>query len=209
MLFLPSIPCKPHEDAPSMSYVKSKSLLRSAALAYRANLSASARQSYSKQITDSLYIYLTRRTVTLTSLLVYRAMPSEVATEPLFHLPDYHIFAPITHHREYMEWILCTAQTNWKKGRFGILEPSTGAPWQHGEKTVLICPLTAFDRQGNRLGMGKGCFDYWLSKHRQALDLVIGLAFSGQEVAHIPVEVHDAPLDCIITEKEVIECPTA
>jgi len=72
---------------------------------------------------------------------------------------------------------------------------------------VLLCPLTAFDRQGNRLGMGKGCFDYWLSKHRHGLDQVIGLAFSGQEVAHIPAEAHDAPLDYIITEKEVIECP--
>ncbi len=192
-----------------MSHFETKISLRASALAYRANLPASMRRHYSEQITGRLCAYLASNAVAATALLAYRSMPSEVATDHLFYLPNYRIFAPVTHYQEHMEWILSTAQTNWKKGRFGILEPSTGEPWRHGEKTVLLCPLTAFDRQGNRLGMGKGCFDYWLSKHRQALDLVIGLAFSGQEVAHIPVEAHDAPLDCIITEKEVIECPTA
>jgi len=136
-------------------------------------------------------------------------MASEVNTDSLFHLPGYHIFAPVTHHHEHMEWLLTSSQTRWKKGLFGILEPTSGQHWALNTGTVLLCPLTAFDRQGNRLGMGKGCFDYWLSKHRHALEQVIGLAFSGQEVAHIPAEGHDVPLDCVITEKEVIQCPKA
>jgi len=183
--------------------------LRTAALAYRTNLPASQRRHYSRQITDSLCTFLASNADPVASLLVYHSMPSEVATESLFHLPNYRVFAPVVHHHKHMEWFLITAQTSWSKSRFGVLEPSSGAPWRHGAKTVLLCPLTAFDRQGSRLGMGKGCFDYWLGKHRHAVDQVIGLAFSGQEVAHIPAEAHDAPLDCIITEKEVIECPKA
>ncbi len=190
-----------------MSDCDSKASLRAAALAYRAGLPADARRRYSGQIMDRLRAYLSSSPVTSTSLLAYRAMPSEVATERLFHLPDYRVFAPVTRHHRHMEWLLVTDRTRWQTGRFGVLEPSSGEPWRHGAKTTLLCPLTAFDRHGNRLGMGKGCFDYWLSQHRHGLDQVIGLAFSGQEVAHIPVEVHDAPLDCIITEKEVIECP--
>ncbi|MDQ6996565.1 MAG: 5-formyltetrahydrofolate cyclo-ligase [Mariprofundus sp.] len=192
-----------------MNPFQSKASLRATALAYRTGLPASERQRYSGQIIDRLCAYLASQDVPPVSLLVYRSMPSEVATESLFHMPQYQVFAPITRHQTDMEWFLVTAQTDWQKGRFGVLEPSAGTVWQYGQSTALLCPLTAFDRQGNRLGMGKGCFDFWLSQHRHGLDQVIGLAFSGQEVAHIPAEAHDAPLNCIITEKEAIECPKA
>ncbi|MEN9874711.1 MAG: hypothetical protein RL186_1608, partial [Pseudomonadota bacterium] len=36
----------------------------------------------------------------------------------------------------------------------------------------------------------------------------IGLAFAAQEVAAIPIEAHDQPLDWIVTEKEAIEIAT-
>jgi len=157
---------------------------------------------------DRVCHYLQQQANPVTALLTYRAMPSEVDTEPLFHLPDYRIFAPATHHQQQMHWRQITPQTRWRKGMFGILEPASGQCWEQGENTILLCPLTAFDRQGNRLGMGKGCFDFWLGKHRQHLDQVIGLAFAGQEVAQIPAEGHDAPMDCIITEQEVIQCLT-
>jgi len=190
-----------------MSDFDSKASLRAAALAYRAGLPADARRRYSEQIIDRLCVYLASSAETSTSLLAYRSLPSEVATQRLFHLPDYLVFAPVTHHHAHMDWLLITPHTTWQQGRFGVLEPSSGQSWQPGATTTLLCPLTAFDRRGTRLGMGKGCFDYWLATHRDGLDQVIGLAFSGQEVAHIPAEVHDAPLDCIITEKEVIKCP--
>ncbi len=191
-----------------MNSPSTKTALRAAALAYRAGLSAPERQRRSEQIIDHVCYYLQQQTESVSALLTYRAMPSEVDTGTLFHLPDYRLFAPVTPHQEQMHWRLITPQTRWRKGMFGILEPASGQCWEQGEKTVLLCPLTAFDRQGNRLGMGKGCFDFWLSRHRQYLYQVIGLAFSGQEVAQIPAEGHDAPMDCIITEKEVIQCPT-
>lgn len=186
-----------------------KPALRSAALAYRAGLSAQTRQLYSKQIIDRVCDYLQHQNPSIRSLLTYRAMASEVNTDTLLHLPEYRVFAPITHQHDQMQWLLLTPQTRWMKGRFGVLEPCAGQPWAADDASVLLCPLTAFDRHGNRLGMGKGCFDYWLSSNRPFLQQLIGLAFSGQEVAQVPTERHDVPLDCIITEKEVIPCPTA
>jgi len=182
--------------------------MRTAALAYRAGLTVQERMRCSEHIIDRVCHYLHRDAEAVKTLLVYRAMPAEVDTGTLFHLPDYRIFAPVTHHHEHIEWLLITPQTRWQKGLFGISEPVSGQLWKAQPGTVLLCPLTAFDRHGNRLGMGKGCFDYWLSRHRGSLQQVIGLAFSGQEVAQIPAERHDVPLDCIITEKEVIRCPT-
>ena len=63
---------------------------------------------------------------------------------------------------------------------------------------VVIVPLLAFDRQGNRIGMGGGYYDRFLKKYPAALK--IGLAFELQKIENIPVEPHDVPLDAIITE---------
>jgi len=193
---------KPTNHTPSMD----KHALRSAAIAYRKSLSALQRQSCSEAIMDTLLVHLRQSHGSCTNLLTYRALPSEVDTEPLLHLPDYHMFAPVTHDHSHMTWRLITPQTRWSKGVFGILEPKSGSAWPANTPTILLCPLTAFDRSGNRLGMGKGCFDYWLSSHQQHIDCIIGLAFSGQEVAHIPAEGHDVPMNYVITEKEVIAC---
>ena len=70
---------------------------------------------------------------------------------------------------------------------------------------LLIVPLLAFDRQGGRLGQGGGYFDRTL----QALAasgpvFALGLAYAGQEVARVPAEEHDRPLDAILTEREYI-----
>ncbi len=197
------------KNPPIIKQPENKAALRTTALAYRAALPAEKRRHYSDQIANRLCAYLARLCVPVSSLLLYRSMPSEVNTDRLFELPDYRIFAPVTHHHQQMEWRLTTNRTTWAAGLFGVQEPASGSLWSDEPATVLLCPLAAFDRQGNRLGMGKGCFDYWLGSHRHALIQVIGLAFAGQEVAHIPAEAHDAPLDCIITEKEVIECPKA
>jgi len=184
-----------------------KNTLRVSSLAYRKNMPDSKRQRSSEIITNTLLSHLQCSPNAATNLLVYRSLPSEVNTERLFHMPNYQVFAPVTHHHKHMEWVLATPTTRWVNGLFGVSEPAFGMPWTGDKNTVLLCPLAAFDRQGNRLGMGMGCFDYWLGQHRHLLIQVIGLAFSGQEVAHIPADRHDAPMDCVITEKEVIKCP--
>jgi len=184
-----------------------KNTLRKSALRYRKNMSDCERRRSSESIIATLLAHVQCIPKPPVCLLVYRSLPTEVDTERLFHLPTHQVFAPVTHHHEHMEWLLTSPQTTWKNGLFGIREPSSGMPWTGGsQNTVLLCPLTAFDRHGNRLGMGKGCFDYWLNSYHHQINQVIGLAFSGQEVAHIPAEGHDVPMDYIITEKEVITC---
>ena len=185
-----------------------KATLRATALAFRKSIPATEQQRRSAIIIEKL-LRLLQQSTALNTLLSYRSMPSEVDTAALFELTGYRTFAPVTHHHEHMEWHLTDTHTDWGKGTFGVQEPAAGQLWQGDAGSVLLCPLVAFDRQGNRLGMGKGCFDYWLEHHRQQLQLIIGLAFAGQEVAHIPAEGHDVPMDYVITEKEVIQCAKA
>lgn len=69
---------------------------------------------------------------------------------------------------------------------------------------VVICPGVAFDRQGWRIGYGGGNFDTYLKTLPEKI-YKIGLAFSLQVVEeNLPAETHDAQVDAIITEKEII-----
>lgn len=85
----------------------------------------------------------------------------------------------------------------------GILEPASGA--QGVNPDVLLVPLLAFDAQRNRLGYGGGYYDRTIKKLRLIKPvLTIGLAYSCQQVEHIPVGSNDVPLDKIVTEISVI-----
>lgn len=83
---------------------------------------------------------------------------------------------------------------------FGLLEPNAEVPLVN--PTLVITPLLAFDRNGNRLGYGKGHYDRALAKLRESGRVfVCGLAFFGQEVEAVPAESHDVPLDWVMTER--------
>jgi len=184
-----------------------KALIRANALEQRKALTSDHRKMFSESIMASLFSYLSVENEPSDNLLVYRSLPSEVATDALLEVDAYRLFSSVTHHHEHMEWHELSDATRWQVGLFGIQEPVGGLLWDGKQGvTTLLCPLTAFDRHGNRLGMGKGCFDYWLAQHRMHIKQVIGLAFSCQEVAQIPFESHDVPMDYVITEKEVIAC---
>ena len=71
---------------------------------------------------------------------------------------------------------------------------------------VLIVPLLAFDRAGYRLGYGGGFYDRTLTGLRRAGEtLAVGVAYAAQEVAEVPHDGDDQPIDWLVTEAEAIE----
>jgi 5-formyltetrahydrofolate cyclo-ligase len=71
---------------------------------------------------------------------------------------------------------------------------------------VLIVPLLAFDRAGYRLGYGGGFYDRTLARLRDSGDvLAVGVAYAAQEVAEVPRDGSDQPVDWIVTEAESID----
>ncbi len=100
----------------------------------------------------------------------------------------------------------------WEQGQplypsgFGTLAPSDGAPVV--EPDIVVIPLLAFDRLGTRLGYGKGYYDRTLAI-LSSKPLLVGYAFSGQELDFIPREAHDMPLDILVTEEGVRKFPAA
>ncbi|WP_227010258.1 5-formyltetrahydrofolate cyclo-ligase [Pelagibius marinus] len=86
---------------------------------------------------------------------------------------------------------------------FGTREPLSGA--EELRPGLLLVPLLAFDGAGYRLGYGGGFYDRSLALLRKAGDtLAVGLAYAGQQVAAVPREVTDQPLDLVVTERGVV-----
>ncbi|MGF1628497.1 MAG: 5-formyltetrahydrofolate cyclo-ligase [Kiloniellaceae bacterium] len=86
---------------------------------------------------------------------------------------------------------------------FGTQEPLAAAPLVQPD--LLLVPLLAFDAAGYRLGYGGGFYDRSLALLRRAGDtLAVGLAFAAQQVAAVPREATDQPLDLVVTERALV-----
>jgi 5-formyltetrahydrofolate cyclo-ligase len=82
-----------------------------------------------------------------------------------------------------------------------IYEPGADCPAVTPD--LIIAPMIAFDRSMHRLGQGGGHYDRTFAEYPKATR--IGLAWSVQETDAVPVQSHDAPLDMIVTESEIIQ----
>lgn len=90
-------------------------------------------------------------------------------------------------------------------GVWGIREPEPDAPEVFPD--ILLVPLAAFDRKGNRVGYGAGYYDRTIARLRAQKPVVAaGLAFSVQEAAAVPATSFDETLDFVLTEREIISC---
>jgi 5-formyltetrahydrofolate cyclo-ligase len=90
----------------------------------------------------------------------------------------------------------------------GFEADSWGIPVPVGAETdtpdkiqLVLIPLLAYDKNGYRLGYGKGYYDKYLASLGREV-LKVGLSFFGPE-ERIPVEPHDIPLDFCITPSKV------
>ncbi len=86
--------------------------------------------------------------------------------------------------------------------RFGPLEPARKKkPFNLRDIDLVLVPGLAYDRRGYRLGYGGGVYDRILKKTPRASH--VGLFFSSQEVAAVPVEKFDRKMRAILTENGV------
>ncbi|HET7930005.1 MAG TPA: 5-formyltetrahydrofolate cyclo-ligase [Rhodanobacteraceae bacterium] len=127
---------------------------------------------------------------------------------------DQHYFLPVLGEARqlgFAEYVQGGALT---ANRFGIPEPQvpTADLRDASDMDVILLPLLAFDRAGRRLGTGGGWYDTSLEflrdRTRPGTPLLVGIGYAFQEVAAVPAEAWDVPLDYIATEQELIACTT-
>ena len=139
---------------------------------------------------------------------IYRSTANEPGTEAL--LADLlangaRMAVPVPHGKAY-RWAWVDAQTRWRKGSYGIMEPIRAKPADSAELRIVVVPGVAFDAQGGRLGHGGGHFDRLLA---QGNALRVGLCFENRLITAVPMEPHDIRMDVVVTEKRVIFAPAA
>jgi len=89
------------------------------------------------------------------------------------------------------------------KGAFSVIEPAGTKIADMTKTDVILVPGIAFDKTGNRVGFGKGCYDRFL---KQSPATLIGFCYKFQVCEAIPAEEHDVKMNNIITEEGIISC---
>ena len=85
-----------------------------------------------------------------------------------------------------------------KESSWGIPEPQNGKVINVDQIDLVLIPLIVFDREGQRVGYGKGYYDRFLSECKPSC-LKVGLSLS-PPLDFIPFsEDHDIPMDYCIT----------
>ena len=184
-----------------------KKRMRDAILLQRDAMSSAARTSASRAILEkvsALPQYGNAKVV-----LTYMGFGTEIETQPFFEriIADGKIVALPRVDRATQTLILHSARgmSDLLTSKYGILEPGTDAPIVAVTSVdFVLMPGVAFDRNGNRLGYGRGYYDKLMSTANPAL-AGVAAGFSCQIVDKVPIGPHDKKVDCIITENEIIK----
>jgi len=99
--------------------------------------------------------------------------------------------------REIMQPAIFEDHAKLKKGPYGVLEPVTETLVKPEDLDLIVVPGIAFDKKGNRLGRGKGCYDRFLGALSDNTPS-IGLAFDFQILPLIPTTSNDVSVKKII-----------
>jgi 5-formyltetrahydrofolate cyclo-ligase len=95
-----------------------------------------------------------------------------------------------------------TPDTQFKTGHYGIREPADAFTVAVNQIDFMCVPGVAFDANGNRLGRGGGYYDRLLDGFH---GYTAGVAFDFQILPKIPVNIHDRPVDALITESGILK----
>jgi 5-formyltetrahydrofolate cyclo-ligase len=89
---------------------------------------------------------------------------------------------------------------------YGPKEPSSPKAIDPSDVDVVVAPGLAFDRDGYRLGYGRGHYDRFLRRLRPSTPR-IGIAFHEQVLPRVPHGRRDQRMDAVVTDSEIITCP--
>ena len=157
------------------------------------------------------------------------AIANKVLTLPIWEKTYFHIFLPITEHREVntefilhllsgkdkeiiisksdfntrkMTHSLLTDNTKIKINKYNIPEPMNGLDVPVHKIEVVFIPLLSFDKKANRVGYGKGFYDAFLKEcHPETIK--IGLSFFEAEDLIFDVFETDVKLNYCITPSAI------
>ena len=187
---------------------KGKQELRNEFLRARSAVSPAQREIWNRRIAELFAgwpVYQQCR-----SVMFYVAMPDETATAGLIEDALHRgkqVYAPLLadQYGEMSAAVIGSLQ-DLVTGKYGLKmpKPDSQVLVDGGSIDLVVVPGVAFDRAGNRLGMGAGYYDRFFSRTRHSVRL--GLAWECQVVTEAPCEPHDIRMQYLLTEAGLITC---
>jgi 5-formyltetrahydrofolate cyclo-ligase len=145
-----------------------------------------------------------------TNIAIYMSTAGEVDCSTIIEtawLRKKRVFAPVLQGKR-LEFASLEPDTKLAANRFGILEPvyARSSLLPRAQLDIVVIPLLAFDAKLNRLGMGAGFYDRSFAFTQQQKQwrhpILVGAAYSFQQIKDTHPKPWDVPLHVVITEKE-------
>lgn len=129
-----------------------------------------------------------------------------VAIQQVFWAQGKNCYLPVLDSQStgHLKFALYLPDTPLVNNRYGIPEPevTSARMIEPQQLDLVLLPLTGFDDQGQRLGMGGGFYDRTFEFVRASGNpYLMGLAHECQKVERIPCENWDIPLAGIATDQ--------
>lgn len=107
--------------------------------------------------------------------------------------------------KRMMDFRLITSFDQLETVYMDLLEPKIGETTSvlKGQVDLQIVPGVVFSTAGYRIGFGGGYYDRYLMDYQGD---TVALAFDCQIDQAVPIELHDLPVEKVITEKRCIDC---
>lgn len=133
------------------------------------------------------------------NILLYYSLPDEVNTHSLIdnlYKEGKQILLPKVIENGEMELRIYQGKESLHEGSFHIMEPSGPLFHNYNAIDLALVPGMSFDKDGNRLGRGKGYYDKFFARSPRIYK--VGVCFDFQKVDHVPFEETDIPMDEIL-----------
>ena len=174
---------------------------RTSALRARDAIPAEARKEKSAVICERIRASLAYREAS--TIMLFKAFRSEVdlsLLEQFAPLDGKKLFYPYCVGKHQMLALYPNSDADWELDDYGIrvpiLERSQMIPPPRID--LVICPCSAFDGEGHRLGMGAGYYDWFLPQCVNAKKIIA--AFEAQRMEQVFTDPWDVVMDSVITE---------
>ncbi len=181
-----------------------KAQLRTRLVAERMRLHGHQRRQLDRQICAHLLRLLDQRDdLHLAAFVAFNGEPDLRPALEALHHAGRRIHLPVVNDNR-MHFFRWTPNTEMRPNRFGIPEPVDGRECPPERLELVMMPLVAYSPRGTRLGMGAGYYDRTFEfclEHPESGPMLVGAAYSLQEVDSLPAQSWDVPLEAVITDR--------